>query len=94
MKITTDHPASSHARPVILDDGGELLIYASGIKAIRATLGLSVRDLAAKVGGSSRTIEHWEQGLGNPSAATLLLIATFLDKAAAEDAVFEGVIKS
>jgi DNA-binding XRE family transcriptional regulator len=77
MQITTDHPASSYGLPVILDDGGQPMDYADGIRAIRARLGLSTRQLAAACGVSHRTVENWEQGR-LPSRPSLLLLAAAL----------------
>lgn len=62
MKITTDHPTSSYGIPVILDDDGNPMDYAPGIKALRATLGISTSRLAEACGVSRRTVEGWEQG--------------------------------
>ena len=60
MQITRDHPASSYGQPVILDSSGNLLEYAPGVKAIRAELGITARELAEHCGVSKRTVEGWE----------------------------------
>lgn len=78
MKITTDHPASIAGTPVILDDAGDLLDYKSGVQALRAALELSQSELAAKIGFSVRTIQDWELGRNNPSAAALNAMASAL----------------
>ena len=77
MQITTDHSASSYGQPVILSDGGEVLDYADGVKAVRSKLGLSTAEFADKMGTSRRTVEGWEQGR-LPSNTAMLLMATFL----------------
>lgn len=77
MKITHDHPASSYGMPVILGDDGSVMDYGTGIKAIRSRLGLSVRDIAATVGGSPRTVEGWEQGF-MPRAQALNALSLLL----------------
>jgi DNA-binding transcriptional regulator YiaG len=77
MEITTEHSASNYGKPVILSDGGEVLDYAEGVKAVRSTLGLSTAEFASKMGTSKRTVEGWEQGR-LPSNTALLLMATFL----------------
>ena len=74
MKITIDHPASSYGIPVILDDAGNLVDYAPGIRAIRAKLGLNTAQLGSEIGVSGRTIENWEQGRAKPNAQAALLI--------------------
>ena len=77
MKITIDHPASSYGIPVILDDAGNLVDYAPGIRAIRTKLGLNTAQLGSEIGVSGRTIENWEQGR-LPSASSLLRLAHLL----------------
>lgn len=62
MRVTTDHSASSYGVPVILTDGGELMDYASGIKAIRESLGISVEELGNLCGCSKSTVYGWESG--------------------------------
>jgi DNA-binding XRE family transcriptional regulator len=62
MKITCDHIASSRGIPVILDDSGNVLDYAQGVKALRVKLNLTTRDLAEACQVSRRTVEGWEQG--------------------------------
>ena len=83
MRITTDHSASSYGQPVILSDGGKVLDYAEGVKAVRSELGLSTAEFAAKMGTSRRTVEGWEQGR-LPSNTALLLMATFLPNVQAD----------
>lgn len=77
MRVTTAHPSSSYGMPVILDDGGQLMDYAPGIKAIRAKLDLSTQNLADKCGVSRRTVEGWEQGR-LPTAAALNVMSDLL----------------
>ena len=74
MKITCDHPASKFGLPVILDDSGEVMDYAAGIKAVREKLGMSTQELADACGVSKRTVEGWEQGR-TPDAAPLNLMS-------------------
>ena len=62
MKITCDHKASIRGRPVILNDAGIPMSYASGIAAVRKKLGLTQVQLAAALGMSARTVEHCESG--------------------------------
>jgi len=77
MVITTDHSASHYGQPVILSDGGGLMDYAPGIKAIRVKLGMSTQDLAKTCGVSRRTVEGWEQGR-LPTAAALNVMGDLL----------------
>lgn len=77
MRVTTNHPASSYGQPVILDDSGQVMDYAPGIKAIRAKLGWSTQQLADVCGVSRRTVEGWEQGR-MPSAAALNVMASLV----------------
>jgi DNA-binding XRE family transcriptional regulator len=77
MKITCDHSASSYGIPVILDDSGNVMDYAPGIKALRAKLSLSTQQLADACGVSRRTVEGWEQNRP-PDAAPLNVMAALL----------------
>jgi DNA-binding transcriptional regulator YiaG len=62
VKITCDHSASSYGIPVILDDAGQVMDYAQGVKALRQLLNLSTKELAEACQASPRTVEGWEQG--------------------------------
>jgi len=77
MRVTTTHSASSYGQPVILSDGGEVMDYAPGIKAIRDKTGLTTQALADLCGVSRRTVEGWEQGR-MPTAAALNVMATLV----------------
>lgn len=77
MKITCDHSASSYGIPVILDESGELMDSAPGIKRLRAKLGFSTQQLADACGVSRRTVEGWEQGRP-PDAAPLNVMTRLL----------------
>jgi ribosome-binding protein aMBF1 (putative translation factor) len=77
MKITCNHSSSSYGVPVILADGGDVMDYAPGIKAVRAKLGLSTQDLAERCNVSRRTVEGWEQGR-MPDVAALNVMAQLL----------------
>jgi len=55
-------------------------ILAQRIFAARVTAGLSSRQLAKKVGVSSRAIRFWETGARRPSSANLRPLADALDK--------------
>ena len=79
MKITLYHPASSYGLPVILDDAGHVMDYPDGFRAIRARLGLSVRDVGALCDCSPRTVQGWELGRA-PSAAALNVLGLLLEK--------------
>lgn len=81
MKITLHHPASSYGMPVILDDAGRVMDYPDGFRAIRARLGLSVRDVGALCDCSPRTVQGWELGRP-PSAAALNALGLLLEQAA------------
>lgn len=74
MKITTDHSASSHGVPVILDDDGSVMDYGPGVKTIRAMARMSTQQLADAIGVSRRTVEGWESGR-MPSALALRAMA-------------------
>lgn len=76
MRVTCDHPASSFGLPVIVD-GGEVVEYAEGIKAIRDKCGLTTQSLADLCGVSRRTVEGWEQGR-MPTAAALNVMSTLV----------------
>ena len=77
MRVTTNHPSSSYGQPVILDDIGQVLDYAPGIKAIRDKRGLTTQALADLCGVSRRTVEGWEQGR-MPTAAALNVMSTLV----------------
>ena len=77
MRVTTTHITSSYGQPVILSDGGEVMDYAPGIKAIRDKTGLTTQALADLCGVSRRTVEGWEQGR-MPTAAALNVMATLV----------------
>jgi ribosome-binding protein aMBF1 (putative translation factor) len=62
VKITTQHSRSSYGIPVILDDRGQVIDYAPGIRLAMDTLGWSKRTLAERTGASVRTVEGWLQG--------------------------------
>ena len=79
MQITTNHPQSSYGVPVILDDHGEPMDYAPGVKAVRATLGLSTTELGEVCGVSRRTVEDWEQGRRSVSAAALNVMGSLIN---------------
>jgi DNA-binding transcriptional regulator YiaG len=79
MHITTDHSASSYGQPVILDDDGDVMDYALGIKAVRGKLNLTTEQLAAICNVSRRTVEGWEQGR-MPETAALNVMATLISQ--------------
>ena len=81
--ITTTNSASSYGQPVILSDGGEVLDYAEGIKAVRSKLEMTTQSLADACGVSKRTVEGWESGR-MPAAAALNVMANFLSGQNAE----------
>jgi DNA-binding transcriptional regulator YiaG len=83
MRITTDHPTSSYGIPVILDDAGNVMDYAPGIKAVRNRLGFSTDLLGEAVGKSGRTVEGWEQGRRMPPTESLYVLAGLLAQPAA-----------
>lgn len=62
MRITCDHASSSYGLPVMIDDYGEVLDYADGVRVLRRLLDLSTQQLADTCGVSRRTVEGWEQG--------------------------------
>jgi hypothetical protein len=75
MQITIEHPASSYGVPVILDDSGQPLDYADGLRRCRYRLKLSTVELGRYFGCSGRTIEGYEQGRIIPVAALNVLSA-------------------
>ena len=79
VKITCDHSASSYGIPVIIDDSGDVMDYAPGIKAVREKLNLSTEQLAQACNVSRRTVEGWEQGRP-PDAAPLNVMAALLKR--------------
>lgn len=78
MTITTDHPQSCYGIPVILDDDGNPLDEAPGLKAVRTRLGLSRAQVAAACAVSPRTVEAWEQGRYPVATEALLVLAAML----------------
>jgi DNA-binding transcriptional regulator YiaG len=78
MTITTEHPASSYGIPVILDDAGNPMDYAPGVKTVRARLGLSTTQLAEACGKSRRTVEDWEQARRPVPVESLNVMAMLL----------------
>lgn len=78
MRITTDHPSSSYGQPVILDDAGEVMDYADGVRAIRRQLADTQAEFSARLGVSKRAVESWEYGDRIPSAKALNAIADIL----------------
>lgn len=59
-----------------------------GVKAIRAKLGLTQEQFAARFGFSVRTLRHWEQGLRQPEgAARAYLLVIDRDPNAVEKAL-------
>jgi DNA-binding transcriptional regulator YiaG len=81
MRITTEHSRSSYGIPIILDDDGEPLDYAPGVRAVRRAMGLSTAELATACGKSRRTVEDWEQGRYMPPTESLLVMARLLEAA-------------
>jgi len=79
MKITINHPSSSYGMPVILDDTGQPMDYADGVREIRARYKLNTQQFGVICGVSGRTVEGWEQGRP-PSAQALLSIAQLINK--------------
>lgn len=77
MRITTDHSASSYGQPVILDDNGQPMDYAPGVRAVRKKLDLTTAEFGERMGVSARTVEGWEQGR-IPNNTALLLMSTLL----------------
>ena len=69
MRVTTEHPASTYGKPVIISDKGSVMDYASGTKAVRAKLKLTTKELADACNVSRRTVEGWEQGRPIDAAA-------------------------
>lgn len=76
MKLTTENSASSLGAPVFVDEHGNAVGYADGLKKLRQEKGWSVADLAEQVGASKRTVEGWEQGRTPSKAALILLMRT------------------
>ena len=60
-----------------MSDGGEVLDYADGIKAVRSKLEMTTQNLADACGVSKRTVEGWESGR-MPTAAALNVMSSFL----------------
>lgn len=79
ITITIDHAASSYGVPVILDDAGNVIDYAVGIKSARAKLDLTAAELAEKLGVSERTVNGWEIGR-MPTTAALNMLGKLLKR--------------
>ena len=73
MQITTNHSLSSFGVPVILDDHGNALNYADGLRRCRYRLDLSTVQIGKHFGVSGRTVENWEQGRLMPVSALNVL---------------------
>jgi ribosome-binding protein aMBF1 (putative translation factor) len=80
VRITTEHPRSSYGIPVILDDDGEPLDYAPGVRAVRRALGISTAELAGACGKSRRTVEDWIQGRYMVPASALYVMKELLER--------------
>ena len=78
MRVTTDHPLSSHGVPVILDDAGAVLGTVPGLTAALERLGLSRREFAEACGVSTRTVEGWFAGRPIHGAAPLNVLGDLL----------------
>jgi DNA-binding XRE family transcriptional regulator len=78
MTITTRHPSSSHGLPVVLDDKGEPMDPAVGVKAARHRLGWTVAEAADRAGKNGRSITHYESGHRPPPADYLNLLSDAL----------------
>ena len=79
MKITISHSASSYGVPIILDDSGQPLDYADGLRRCRYRLKMSTVELGRHFGCSGRTIEGYEQGRIIPVAA-LNVLSVLIDQ--------------
>ncbi len=73
MQVTTKHSASRYGVPVILNGDGDVMDYATGIKAIRKYLGLSAKELASLCNVSTSTVYGWQYGR-MPEVAALNVI--------------------
>jgi DNA-binding XRE family transcriptional regulator len=89
MQITTNHPSSSYGVPVILDDRGEPMDYAAGVKAVKARLGMTWAQLAEVCGVSRRTAEMWGQGQV-VSAAALNVMADLVNAERSDRPIKDG----
>ncbi|MGC8487339.1 MAG: helix-turn-helix domain-containing protein [Clostridia bacterium] len=67
-------PGATHLSPVRVDSANEVperawgLAEGEGLRRVRQTCGLSVRELADRIFFASNTIYHWEAGRCAPSA--------------------------
>jgi len=80
MRITTEHSRSSYGIPVILDDDGEIMDPAPGVRAVRERLGITAAQLAELCGKSVRAVNNWEQGIRNVPAEALNVMGDLLKK--------------
>ena len=80
MKITTDHPTSSYNIPVILDDNGQVMDYAHGIKKIKDKMGMTYEQIAAEIGVSPRTVRSWVYDGRVPPRPVLFLLAKIVNE--------------
>lgn len=80
MKITTEHATSSYGIPVILDDTGQPMDCAPGLKAVRAQLGLTMKQAAEAVNANPRSWEAWEYGRFPVPTAALNVLSVMLKK--------------
>lgn len=77
MRITIYHTSCTNGVPVILDDNGDVLPTAMGIKKLRQKLGLTAGEFGSICGYSEKTVNGWEQGK-KPVVAALNMMQKIL----------------
>lgn len=91
MTITTDHPASSYGRPVVVHDDGAVLDQVPGLRAVLGRLGWTQAVLAERTGFSLRAVQGWFRLTGRNTpfrpvpAEALNVMGDALRQAAAAD---------
>ena len=79
MKITTKHKNSIFGVPVMLDNNGNELDSAEGVRLFQELHNLSAADLAAICGVSKRTVDGWRGGRP-PLVSALNVMADYKPK--------------
>lgn len=66
--------------PIIVDDNGEPMGQAEGLRALMKETGFSIGQLAAITGVSDRTVEGWLQGRSIHAQSLIALMLALEDR--------------
>ena len=82
MKVTCNHPKSSHGLPVVLGDDGEIIPHKVALKRVRKRLGVRSREFSEILGCNLSSLNKHLGG--RPATAQILnmlgVILAELDK--------------